>query len=229
MNKASEKNGSSYKSFLLLDEISKGEPLSQRGLSRKLDIALGLVNSYLKHLVGKGFIKISEIPPRRYAYYLTPQGFSEKTRLTYHYLQNYTSLYRTARKDFKHLFRGLLRQGVTTVAFAGIDEFTEIAYLSLQEADISLQGAVDDEHAGERFFKVPILPLSDIHTLNYERVILTTFIRGEETYNKLLDNGVFPDSIYTIDRTGAGVGRGDTPALDRDSEGGNPPSGGRHE
>jgi len=54
MNGQKIENQDSYKSLLLLDEIAKGEPLSQRDISKKLNIALGLVNSYIKNLVSKG-------------------------------------------------------------------------------------------------------------------------------------------------------------------------------
>ena len=58
LNDKKPDNQDSYKSLLLLDEISKGENLSQRGLSRRLNIALGLVNSYIKNLISKGYITI---------------------------------------------------------------------------------------------------------------------------------------------------------------------------
>ncbi len=195
MNKGNQRDETSYKSFLLLDEISKGKPLSQRDLSRKLNIALGLVNSYLKNLSSKGLIKVSEIPAKRYAYYLTPKGFSEKSRLTYHYLQNYTSLYRNARRDFKKLFASLSGEGVTRAVFAGVDEVTEIAYLSLQETDIALLGVIDDERAGESFFKHPVLPFSRLPGLDWERVILTTADGREDTFRTLIEWGVSEEQI----------------------------------
>lgn len=84
MNKKGPGNQDSYKSLLMLDEISKGEPLSQRDLSKKLNIALGLVNSYIKNLVSKGYITINAIPSKRFAYYLTPKGFEGIITLDFH-------------------------------------------------------------------------------------------------------------------------------------------------
>ena len=55
-----------YRSLQLLDEISKNHELTQRDLSRKLGVALGLINSYLKNLVSKGYITVSTIPRKRY-------------------------------------------------------------------------------------------------------------------------------------------------------------------
>ncbi|NWF75248.1 MAG: winged helix-turn-helix transcriptional regulator [Nitrospirae bacterium] len=187
-----------YKSLLLLDEISKGEQLSQRDLSKKLNIALGLVNSYIKNLVSKGYITIKAIPARRYAYYLTPKGFTEKTRLTYHHLQNFTTLYRVARKDFKELFANLAGEGVKSVVFAGADEAAEIAYLSLQEFEIKFAGIVDDEVVGKDFFKYKILPFEKIKCIEADYVIVSTFLRREAVYKKLIEADIPSEKIKNI-------------------------------
>ena len=65
----------------LLNSVDDGAQ-SQRRIAEELGIALGLVNAYLKRCVKKGLVKVSQAPARRYAYYLTPQGFAEKSRLT---------------------------------------------------------------------------------------------------------------------------------------------------
>lgn len=198
MNNEKSTNQDSYKSLQLLDEISKGESLSQRDISKKLNIALGLVNSYLKNLVSKGYVTIKTIPAKRYAYYLTPKGFSEKTRLTYQLLQDYTNIYREARRDFQKLFHDLSLSGAKKVVFAGIDEVAEIAYLSLQEVDIELAGAFDDAKKGSKFFKTIVLPFHEIHSMDYDRVILSAFLRRDEVYQRLLENRVSEDNILAI-------------------------------
>src|SRR5512145_2756369 len=119
VNKERPESPDTFKSLQLLDEISKGEQLSQRDLSKRLNIALGLVNSYIKNLVAKGYVTIKGIPAKRYTYYLTPKGFAEKTRLTYNLLQDYTNIFRTARKDFQMLFDDLHKNGISRIAFAG--------------------------------------------------------------------------------------------------------------
>src|SRR3982751_5896209 len=83
----------------LLESVERGGEQSQRRLASELGVALGLVNAYLKRCVNKGLVKVSEAPARRYAYYLTPQGFAEKSRLTVDYLSYSFSFFRTARAD----------------------------------------------------------------------------------------------------------------------------------
>ena len=70
----------------ILSEIENSEKTTQRGLSRKLDLALGAVNFHLKRMVRKGYIKMKALPPNRAIYFVTPQGFSRKVRLTYEYM-----------------------------------------------------------------------------------------------------------------------------------------------
>lgn len=192
------KNNEPYKSLLLLDEISKGEAVSQRDLSKKLNIALGLVNSYIKNLVSKGYITIKAIPAKRYAYYLTPKGFTEKTRLTYQLLQSFTNLYRESRRDFKELFTKLSQDGVKSVVFAGVDEVAEIAYLSLQEFDISFVGIVDNEHEGKKFFKYKIIPFERVKEINTDFFIISSFLKRDVIFKKLREEGIPSEKIKSI-------------------------------
>jgi DNA-binding MarR family transcriptional regulator len=198
MNNKTQENQDTYKSLLLLDEISKGELLSQRDLSKKLNIALGLVNSYIKNLVSKGYITIKAIPAKRYAYYLTPKGFAEKTRLTYHHLQNFTNLYREARRDFKELFSNLYKKGVKSILFAGADEAAEIAYLTLQEFDIGFAGIVDSEQTDKDFFKYRIMPFEKIKEIDADYIIISSFLRRDEIYKRLVEKGISPEKIKSI-------------------------------
>ena len=186
------------RSLQILTELSRDDSLTQRDLSSNLGIALGLVNSYIRNLMAKGFITVKSIPPRRYAYFLTPKGLAEKTRLTYHLLQDYTRIYREAKSNFRRLFAELHAGGAKRVIFAGADEVAEIAYLTLQETDVELSGVVDAEMAGKNFFGREIKPLGDIETMPYDFIIVTSYLRREEVYRELLSNGADKKSVKVI-------------------------------
>jgi DNA-binding MarR family transcriptional regulator len=83
----------------LLESIERDGTRSQRGIASELGVALGLVNAYLRRCIKKGLIKVGEAPARRYAYYLTPQGFAEKSRLTIEYLSYSFSFFREAKAE----------------------------------------------------------------------------------------------------------------------------------
>ncbi|HBG46731.1 MAG TPA: transcriptional regulator [Deltaproteobacteria bacterium] len=191
-----------YRSLQLLDEISRNHELTQRDLSHKLGVALGLINSYLKNLTQKGYITISTIPRKRYTYYLTPHGFAEKTRLTYQHLQNFTSLYRVARRDFHDLFDELRGSDVKRVAFCGVDEVTEIAYLSLKEAELELAGIVDGSPSKAKFFGHDVLKIDDIMTLDFDVVVITNFNDDQGLKARLFEAGVEEKRVCSISSGG---------------------------
>jgi len=201
MNNKDESN-EDYRSFMLLDEISRNNELTQRDLSKKLGVALGLVNSYIKNLASRGYITVSNIPKKRYRYYLTPSGFAEKTRLTYQHLQNFTNLYRTARRDFHTLFNSIRNGHAKRIVFCGVDEVSEIAYLSLKEAGLELAGIVDFNPASRKFFGLDVLPLDAAASLGYDIIIITSFGEGERLKQGLMDAGVDEKDICGINTEG---------------------------
>ncbi len=192
MNKAG--GAEDYRVLRLLEELSRGEPLTQRQLSRRVGIALGLVNSYLRNLIKKGYVTVKNIPPRRFAYYLTPKGFAEKGRLALRLLQHYTEIYHHARTTLKDLFRQLEAEGKRTVVFAGSDEVAEIAYLTLQETDLQLVAVFDDEKAGEEFFSYRIHSLNKLSNFQYDAVVVVSFVKRKNLMERLKILGV-PEKV----------------------------------
>src|SRR2546426_4685728 len=93
----------------ILTAIGEGAPLTQRALSERLGVALGLTNLYLKRLAHKGYIKIVEFPKKpaarkRLRYLVTPKGLAEKGRLTYEHMAYALNLDRkSTRLNSSHL------------------------------------------------------------------------------------------------------------------------------
>jgi DNA-binding MarR family transcriptional regulator len=187
-----------YRSLQILDELSNNDALTQRDLSQRLGIALGLVNSYIKNLVAKGYLTVRNIPSKRYAYYLTPKGFAEKSRLAYDLLQDYTRIYREAKNNYRQLFFELERSGMKRIVFAGADEVAEFAYITLQETKLELTGVVDTERAGEMFFGRKINPLSGLQNMEHDSIVVTSYLRREAMHQALLDHGIDEKYIRTI-------------------------------
>lgn len=198
MNNSRSSGAVDHKTLQILNELSDNGSMTQRDISSRLGIALGLVNSYIKNLIRKGYITVKSIPPRRYAYYITPKGFSEKTRLTYHLLQDYTKIYRDARANLKKLFSELQASGVKRIVFAGADEVAEIAYLTLQETEIELSGVVDEEKAGKKFFGREIVPITDIGSISHDSIVITSYVKRDRIYKELLRNNIDKKDIKVI-------------------------------
>lgn len=168
------------RAYLLLNEIAETETLSQRDLSRRLGFAVGLVNTYLKHLVAKGFVRVKAFPKNRYGYLLTPKGIREKSRLACEHLSYFNGLFTTVRREFQELFHRLRDEGVSSVVFCGVDEVAEIAYLALREAGLELEAVVDaDPKEGQQFLGIPIHEFSELPRLNVP-VVVTSLKRHEQ-------------------------------------------------
>ena len=186
------------RSFQILDELANNDALTQRDLSQRLGIALGLVNSYLRNLVAKGFITVTAIPPKRYGYYLTPKGFAEKSRLAYDLFQDYTRIYREAKNNYRELFHELERAGVKRIVFAGADEVAEIAYITLQETTLEVVAVADDDKTGERFFGKDVVPAAALASLPFDVVIITSYVRRDRIMQTLSDAGVDSKAIRMV-------------------------------
>ena len=194
MNIEKDNNQDNLRSFLLMSELEDGEPISQREIAGRLNIALGLVNSYLKTLVQKGFVTVKAMPRNRYAYLLTPKGFAEKSRLALQHLSNFHKLYQVARKDSLNTFRSLQKHGVKRVTFCGLDDFTEIAYLSLKEAGLELEQVIDTVPGGN-FLDLQVGSIERGVKAASGPIIITSLKRSDELKQKLLELGVGEEKI----------------------------------
>jgi DNA-binding MarR family transcriptional regulator len=183
------------KAFQLLSEVADEQPVSQRELAKRLNIALGLVNSYIKNFVAKGFIRIKNYPQNRYAYLLTPNGIAEKARLAYQHAHYFTNLYTVTRQDYLQLFRELAERGIYRVVFCGVDEVAEIAWLSLREAGLELADVMDDDRAGYVFMGHEVVTLARGLLAGNHLVVITSLKRSEQLMQRLNELGVGNDAI----------------------------------
>jgi DNA-binding MarR family transcriptional regulator len=127
----------------ILSAIERDSTITQRSLSKELGIALGLANGYLKRCIRKGLIKVKHAPLNRYAYYLTPRGFAEKSRLTGEYLAVSFKFFRDSRRACTDLFAECRKQGYTRLVLAGTGELAEVAVLSATEANVCIDCIID--------------------------------------------------------------------------------------
>ncbi len=182
----------------LLSEIETSDVVTQRGLSQRLGIALGLTNLYLKRLITKGYVKVVNIQKNRIRYLITPQGIAEKSRLTYEYMQYSLQLYRQARIVLRGRFRDLASQGRKRLVFYGVGEAAELAYLCAREMDLELVGVVDAERAGRRFLDQIVLDPTRLPGLEYDCIVITSFDDGRIPRRQLEQMGIAPGAIVTM-------------------------------
>lgn len=140
----------------ILEAIEREKGVTQRRLAKRLGVALGLTNAYLKRCARKGLIKVTQAPANRYVYYLTPRGFAEKSRLTAKYLSYSLSFYREASASCACLYDYCQRNGWKTVVLFGVSELAEIAALQAIEHEIEVLGSYDRNSGRTKFLNKPV-------------------------------------------------------------------------
>lgn len=166
----------------LLKSLDEDGGRSQRRLAAELGIALGLVNAYIKRCVSKGLIKVQNVPARRYAYYLTPKGFAEKSRLTVTYLSQSFSFFRQAKSDCVAMFEAAKSRGLRAVVLMGRSDLAEIAVLCAIESGVEIVALIDAETKPGRFLGIPLVTSIDAVDGNFDAVVITDLVGAYESW-----------------------------------------------
>ena len=183
--------------LLLLNELDRNGGATQRTLAIKLGVALGLTNLYLKRLARKGYIKITTIPRNRIRYLLTPQGFTEKSRLTYLYMQYSLSYYRDMRIRLKEMMSTFDASDGQRVVIYGTNELAELAYLSLREMNIDCVGFIDG-NSRESFLSCPVSSPEGIVGWQFDRVLIVDLEHAAVCEERLVQSGVPREKVLRL-------------------------------
>lgn len=171
----------------LLESVERGGQQSQRRVASELGVALGLVNAYLKRCVNKGLVKVRSTPARRYAYYLTPHGFAEKSRLTLEYLSGSLSLFRQAKKGCTEALIAARKRGCARLAVLGANELAEIAAICSLDLGITIAAVVDAQSDLARFIGVPVVKSFDAVGDSIDALLVADLTATHETIKAAID------------------------------------------
>jgi len=163
----------------VLNAIENNSRVTQRAVASNLGIAVGLANAYLKRCIKKGLIKVFQAPANRYAYYLTPSGFSEKSRLTAQYLSISFNFYREARTQCLELIRIIDENNWNRVALYGASDLVEIMTLCVADTNVELLGVVDKEIELDRFSGLTVF--QNIEEMDPIDAVIVTDIKNPQT------------------------------------------------
>ena len=197
----------------VLNAIHSDNNITQRSIAGELGIALGLTNSYLKRCVKKGLIKIQQAPANRYAYYLTPQGFTEKSRLAREYLTQGFQFFRIAREQCSEIFKICSDQGKKKIVLHGLTDLAEIAVLCASDHDIELVSIIDPSSKLKKYTNIPIH--SDFSDLDdFDALIITDLGSPQQEFDMLLkrfgNDRVFAPAILKLSNKPKSLQMGDT-------------------
>jgi len=114
------------RTLTLFNTVEKSPDINQRKLAQDLGISLGLSNTYFQRVLKKGWVRAKQVKPRRWLYFLTPQGALEKSRLSLSYMHRTLESFRELKSKGDEHLRILSEKGVTGIHLCGEDDLTEI-------------------------------------------------------------------------------------------------------
>ena len=127
----------------LLNEIAQDSMVTQANLSKRLGMAVGSVNWYIKRLIKRGYVKVSHLDRTRLQYDLTPEGMSVFTERAMQYAKDSLTIYKRFRQMAKGTVKELKKMGISRVSVVGDDEIMDILRLTCLEAGITVESSPD--------------------------------------------------------------------------------------
>src|SRR5512136_557095 len=173
----------------LLEELGRNPIVSQRELSHKFGIALGLTNACLKRMARKGFIRVRGLNHRKIGYYLTPKGFAEKAKLSFHLISYIVQHYSELKKIISQRLLEMQADGLQRIAFYGVSDEMEVAYVTLQGVNLKLVGIVEDDEKlkSKIIFGYEIEPVSRVQELKPDGILITSLTENDKKKARLKD------------------------------------------
>ena len=168
----------------LLATLERRDVVTQPALAKRLSISVGMVNALLKRAARKGLVKAKAAPYKRWAYYLTPEGFQEKSCLVAQYLDASLAFFRMARREYRLLFASGRRMGFRRFVLVGRGEVAEIALLAAIESDAELVGILVREANASRLYGLPVLRSLD-EAEAWDALVITEARHPQEAFERL--------------------------------------------
>lgn len=156
----------------LLEAVEESSAVNQRELANQLGISLGLTNAYLQKVLKKGFLRATQVEPRRWLYFLTPQGALEKSRLSLNYLHRTLDSFRDLRNRTEKLLLTLEAQEVQGLHLCGDGDLLDVVQLCLSGTQLNLLSILPEQEVLSGSYPLPKLRSAD-------RIFVASLVQGD--------------------------------------------------
>ncbi len=130
---------STEKELKIINEIDKDLNVTQREISKKSGMSLGMTNIILKKLINKGYVKVKQLNKKKVQYFLTPKGFTEKAKKSYYYTLKTMEILKTMKLKIQAIVLKEYNKGHRKFIIYGKGELAwlvEIAIRNLGKQDL---------------------------------------------------------------------------------------------
>ena len=130
------------RTLTLFNTVENSPEINQRQLAQELDVSLGLTNTYFQRVLKKGWVRAKQVKPRRWLYFLTPQGVLEKSRLSLSYMHRTLQSFRELKSKGDEHLRILSNKGVSGIHLCGDNDLAEVLSYCFSGCEIELLSVI---------------------------------------------------------------------------------------
>lgn len=188
--------GNRERELHLLTEVSREPEITQRQLSKRVGLSLGLTNVVLRNLAQKGYIRATQAGWKRWLYNLTPKGISHKVRLTVSYISRVMDDFDRVRRTLAEELDPLALNEESQIAIFGTGEFAELVYLGLKDHGIDEIDVFGPD--GGKFLGMPVREPNSLVSERYDWVMLAVLNDSDSPLDDLLVQGVSADKLVSF-------------------------------
>lgn len=144
------------KEFRIINEIDKDLNITQREISYKSGMSLGMTNIVLRRLIKKGYVKMKQLNKRNVQYLLTPKGFAMKARQSYQYTLETIQTFKTMKFKIQNYILQEYKNGQRKFIIYGDNEVAdliEVSFNDLGKKNIVYKKVNGDDNALQNIIK----------------------------------------------------------------------------
>ena len=134
------------RTLTLFNTVENTPEINQRQLAQELNVSLGLTNTYFQRVLKKGWVRAKQVKPRRWLYFLTPQGALEKSRLSLSYMHRTLESFRELKSKGDEHLRILSEKGVQGIHLCGDNDLTEVLSYCFSGFEVELLSVIPENY-----------------------------------------------------------------------------------
>ena len=184
------------RTLTLFNTVDSSPNVNQRQLARELDVSLGLTNTYFQRVLKRGWIRAQQVKPRRWLYFLTPNGALEKSRLSLSYLHRTLNSFRELKSKGDEHLRILSEKGVRAIHLCGEDDLTEVLSYCFSGVEIELLSVIPEKDLLDNPEQIvnPTLP----ELKSAERILLASLDNRASLAELLVQQGLQKNQHWVL-------------------------------
>lgn len=181
-----------YNEFMILDLIEKDSNITQREISKAINVAVSMVNNYLNEYEEEGLIIRKKYSSKTVEYFITIKGKERRKKLNIDYLNASQKLYNSAKGNIVDFLIEVQNKGFKKILLYGAGEVAEILLQTIESNKgiiIDVLGIIDDDinKVGKTLVNKSIISLKDVNNYICDGIFISSYTNRKEIYKNLKD------------------------------------------